>query len=71
MLNAITDQDGELHLRCVVPLRIIFGPRNRTWFRIGYPGCEFQIREALAEAIGVEKAALFFEKVGNTTGKDL
>ena len=29
----------------------------------GYPGCEFQIREALAEAIGQEKSDLFFDKV--------
>ena len=30
---------------------------------IGYPGCEFQIREALAEAIGQEKSDFFFDKV--------
>ena len=31
-------------------------------FITGYPGCEFQIREALAEAIGEQKASLFFDK---------
>ncbi|KAJ3979474.1 glycoside hydrolase superfamily [Lentinula detonsa] len=31
-------------------------------FISGFPGCEFHIREALAEAIGIEKASLFFEK---------
>ncbi|KAL0576807.1 Endo-1,4-beta-xylanase 5 [Marasmius crinis-equi] len=28
----------------------------------GYPGCEFQIREGLAEAIGEEKSEFFFDK---------
>ncbi|KDR71696.1 hypothetical protein GALMADRAFT_253406 [Galerina marginata CBS 339.88] len=28
----------------------------------GFPGCEFQIREALAEAIGQEKSEFFFDK---------
>ncbi|KAH7907321.1 glycoside hydrolase family 5 protein [Hygrophoropsis aurantiaca] len=31
-------------------------------FISGYPGCEFQIREALAEAIGKEKSEYFFDK---------
>lgn len=39
--------------------------------QLGFPGCEFQIREALARAIGVEKAALFFEKVLCTTSLSL
>lgn len=29
----------------------------------GYPGCEFQIREVLAETIGEQKAEFFFDKV--------
>lgn len=29
----------------------------------GYPGCEYQIREALASTIGPEKSELFFDKV--------
>ena len=29
----------------------------------GYPGCEFQIRAALAEVVGTEKCELFFDKV--------
>ncbi|KAL0948040.1 hypothetical protein HGRIS_010665 [Hohenbuehelia grisea] len=31
-------------------------------FISGYPGCEFQIRHALTEAIGSEKSDLFFDK---------
>ena len=32
-------------------------------FISGYPGCEFQIREALADVIGKDKSELFFDKV--------
>lgn len=32
-------------------------------FISGFPGCEFQIREALAKAIGEEKSDYFFDKV--------
>lgn len=32
-------------------------------FISGYPGCEFQIRETLADTIGAEKSELFFDKV--------
>ena len=32
----------------------------------GYPGCEYQIREALTVAIGKEKSDLFFDKVCQT-----
>ncbi|KAI0258884.1 glycoside hydrolase [Gloeopeniophorella convolvens] len=35
---------------------------NMENFISGYPGCEFQIREALTEAIGAEKSNLFFDK---------
>ncbi|TEB18768.1 glycoside hydrolase [Coprinellus micaceus] len=38
------------------------GWMNMENFITGYPGCEFQIREALAEAIGEQKASLFFDK---------
>ncbi|KDR73666.1 hypothetical protein GALMADRAFT_626014 [Galerina marginata CBS 339.88] len=31
-------------------------------FISGYPGCEFQIREALAEVLGEQKAEFFFDK---------
>lgn len=29
----------------------------------GYPGCEFQIRAALADVVGQEKSDFFFDKV--------
>lgn len=29
----------------------------------GYPGCEFQVREALEEVLGKEKSEFFFDKV--------
>lgn len=32
-------------------------------FITGYPGCEFQIREELANVIGKEKSEFFFDKV--------
>jgi hypothetical protein len=32
-------------------------------FISGYPGCEFQIRDALQLAIGKEKSEFFFDKV--------
>lgn len=32
-------------------------------FPSGFPGCEFQIREALAEVLGETKASYFFDKV--------
>ncbi|KAJ3518418.1 hypothetical protein NMY22_g13690 [Coprinellus aureogranulatus] len=38
------------------------GWMNMENFITGYPGCEFQIREALSEAIGEQKAALFFDR---------
>ncbi|KAF8882259.1 glycoside hydrolase family 5 protein [Infundibulicybe gibba] len=38
------------------------GWMNMENFISGYPGCEFQIREALAEAIGTEKSEFFFDK---------
>lgn len=31
-------------------------------FISGFPGCEYQIREALADTIGEEKSALFFDR---------
>lgn len=30
---------------------------------LGYPGCEFQIRQALVQTIGEEKSEFFFDKV--------
>ncbi|KAH6902672.1 endo-1,4-beta-glucanase [Coprinopsis sp. MPI-PUGE-AT-0042] len=38
------------------------GWMNMENFISGYPGCEFQIRESLAEVIGSEKSELFFDK---------
>ncbi|KZP22907.1 glycoside hydrolase family 5 protein [Athelia psychrophila] len=38
------------------------GWMNMENFISGYPGCEFQIREALAATIGPEKSELFFDK---------
>ncbi|KAJ6508371.1 glycoside hydrolase family 5 protein [Mycena sanguinolenta] len=38
------------------------GWMNMENFISGYPGCEFQIRHALAEAIGQEKSDFFFDK---------
>ncbi|KAG6833172.1 Endo-1,4-beta-xylanase 5 [Tephrocybe sp. NHM501043] len=38
------------------------GWMNMENFISGYPGCEHQIREALAEAIGNEKSEFFFDK---------
>ncbi|PPQ70876.1 GH5 [Gymnopilus dilepis] len=38
------------------------GWMNMENFISGYPGCEFQIREALAESIGQEKSDFFFDK---------
>jgi hypothetical protein len=35
-------------------------------FYSGYPGCEFQIREALAETIGEENSEYFFDQVCQT-----
>ena len=32
-------------------------------FITGYPGCEFQIRAALADVVGQEKSEFFFDKV--------
>ncbi len=36
-----------------------------TWVNscAGYPGCEFQIREALAGVVGEQKSEFFFDKV--------
>ncbi|KAF8152297.1 glycoside hydrolase [Crassisporium funariophilum] len=38
------------------------GWMNMENFISGYPGCEYQIREALSEAIGQEKSDFFFDK---------
>ena len=37
--------------------------RRLTCNDAGYPGCEFQIREALAEVLGRQKSEYFFDKV--------
>jgi hypothetical protein len=37
-------------------------------FISGYPGCEFQIREALADTVGQQKSELFFDKVRRSAG---
>ncbi|KAH9475452.1 Endo-1,4-beta-xylanase 5 [Psilocybe cubensis] len=38
------------------------GWMNMENFITGFPGCEYQIREALAETIGAEKSEFFFDK---------
>ena len=40
-------------------------PRRLICNDAGYPGCEFQIREALAEVLGRQKSEYFFDKVSN------
>ncbi|KAJ7643872.1 glycoside hydrolase [Roridomyces roridus] len=55
----IVDEDGkEVILRGAG----LGGWMNMENFITGYPGCEFQIREALADAIGQEKSDFFFDK---------
>lgn len=41
----------------------IFGSLTDKNITQGYPGCEFQIREALAGVVGKEKSEFFFDKV--------
>ncbi|KAI0693062.1 glycoside hydrolase [Cytidiella melzeri] len=55
----IVDKDGkEVILRGAG----LGGWMNMENFISGYPGCEFQIRAALAEVVGEEKRDLFFDK---------
>ncbi|KAJ7486029.1 glycoside hydrolase [Mycena galericulata] len=55
----IVDQDGnEVILRGAG----LGGWMNMENFISGYPGCEFQIRQALSDAIGQEKSEFFFDK---------
>ncbi|KAF7314653.1 Glycoside hydrolase family 5 protein [Mycena kentingensis (nom. inval.)] len=55
----IVDEDGkEVILRGAG----LGGWMNMENFISGYPGCEYQIREALAAAIGPEKSEFFFDK---------
>lgn len=42
--------------------------RSMENFISGYPGCEFQIRAALADVVGIEKSAFFFDKVRGSNG---
>ena len=53
---------GEFYYRCVILLVIILSKTKQTGSE-GYPGCEFQIRDALASVIGQEKSEFFFDKV--------
>lgn len=41
--------------------------RSMENFITGYPGCEFQIRDALAGVVGQEKSEFFFDKVSSLT----
>jgi hypothetical protein len=53
---------GEFHLRFI--FGCLSGMTDKgLHITSGYPGCEFQIREALAGVIGKEKSELFFDKV--------
>ncbi|KAH9840771.1 glycoside hydrolase [Rhodofomes roseus] len=55
----LVDQNGkEIILRGTA----IGGWMNMENFISGYPGCEFQIRAALAEVVGNEKSEFFFDK---------
>ncbi|KAF9005226.1 glycoside hydrolase [Cyathus striatus] len=55
----VVDEDGnEVILRGAG----LGGWMNMENFISGYPGCEFQIREALTETIGQEKSDFFFDK---------
>ena len=54
-------QHGELHQRWVTNMWRKCYKSSQT-NGAGYPGCEFQIRAALAEVVGKEKCELFFDK---------
>ncbi|KAA1470976.1 glycoside hydrolase [Dentipellis sp. KUC8613] len=55
----VVDKDGnEIILRGAG----LGGWMNMENFISGYPGCEFQIREGLAEVVGPQKSELFFDK---------
>jgi len=55
--SKIVDKDGkEIILRGAG----LGGWMNMENFITGYPGCEFQIRAALAKTIGKEKSEFFF-----------
>ncbi|OBZ72766.1 putative glucan 1,3-beta-glucosidase A [Grifola frondosa] len=55
----IVDQNGkEIILRGAG----LGGWMNMENFISGYPGCEFQIREALTDVVGKEKSEFFFDK---------
>ncbi|KIM37508.1 glycoside hydrolase family 5 protein [Hebeloma cylindrosporum] len=56
----IVDEQGE---EVVLRGAGLGGWMNMENFISGYPGCEHQIRDALAEAIGKEKSEFFFDKV--------
>lgn len=57
--SKIVDKDGkEIILRGAG----LGGWMNMENFITGYPGCEFQIRAALAKTIGKEKSEFFFDK---------
>ncbi|KAI0310595.1 glycoside hydrolase [Amylostereum chailletii] len=54
----VNDKDEEVILRGAG----LGGWMNMENFISGYPGCEFQIRDQLAETIGAEKSEFFFDK---------
>jgi hypothetical protein len=62
MLVLMSRKHGEFYYRCVLLLVTILLKTKWTGFE-GYPGCEFQIRDALAFVIGQEKSEFFFDKV--------
>ncbi|RDX40625.1 glycoside hydrolase [Lentinus brumalis] len=55
----IVDQNGE---EVILRGAGLGGWMNMENFISGYPGCEFQIRAALADVVGKEKSELFFDK---------
>ncbi|TFK30304.1 endoglucanase family 5 glycoside hydrolase [Coprinopsis marcescibilis] len=42
---------------------VLHGAGLGGWMTSGFPGCEYQVREGLEEAIGKQKSEFFFDKV--------
>lgn len=59
------DEYGKLHQWRVTTSVKSRALSNEGLVYKGYPGREFQVRAALAKAIGPDKAKFFFDKVWN------
>ena len=57
------DEQYALHSLAVGNWRVLT-TRTVENFITGFPGREYQIREALAEVLGEEKSKFFFDKYG-------